>query len=228
MTCVIIDDEPLAHQVLQHYINETPGLILAASFRNTIEAFEYLGKTRVDLLFLDIEMPLVNGLHFLKALTEPPPTIFTTAYKQYAYDGFELNAIDYLLKPFSYERFVKAVQKAESLRPKMQPVQNGTLLIKDKQGAQLITQAEILYIEGFGDYVKIHTVKQTHVTYHTLKGLLEKLDSTLFIQVHRSHIVNKTQVSRITADALILHNQTFVPLGQVYKKEVLDKLSGNS
>lgn len=227
MTCIIIDDEPLAHEVLQHYIGQTPGMLLAASFRNTIEAFEYLGKNRVDLLFLDIEMPLVNGLHFLKALTEPPPTIFTTAYKQYAYDGFELNAIDYLLKPFSYERFVKAVQKAVSSSATTQQQQRKTLLIKDRQGSQLINQSDITYVEGFGDYVKIHTAQQTYVTYHTLKKLLQKLDADLFIQVHRSHIVNKTEVSRIMHDALILHDQTFLPLGQLYKKVVLEKLSGN-
>lgn len=100
MRCVILDDEPLAHQVLAHYISETPGFTLIAKFRNAVEAFEYLGKNKVDLLFLDIEMPLVNGVDFLKALTDPPKTIFTTAYKQYAFEGFELNAIDYLLKPF--------------------------------------------------------------------------------------------------------------------------------
>jgi len=227
MTCIIIDDEPLAHEVLRHYINQTPGLVLAESFRNTIEAFEYLGRNQIDLLFLDIEMPLVNGLHFLKALSEPPPTVFTTAYKQYAYDGFELNAVDYLLKPFSYERFIKAVQKAESLQLNVRQPLNDTLLIKDKQGAQLISQPDITYIEGFGDYVKVHTTKQTYLTYHTLKGLLEKLNAGLFIQVHRSYIVNKNQVSRIMPEALILHDQTFVPLGQLFKKNVLEKLSGN-
>lgn len=227
MTCIIIDDEPLAHQVLQHYIDQTPGMVLAASFRNTIEAFEYLGKNRVGLLFLDIEMPLVNGLHFLKALAEPPPTIFTTAYKQYAYDGFELNAIDYLLKPFSYERFVKAVRKAGSSKATTQQPQHSTLLIKDRQGSQLINQPDITYVEGFGDYVKIHTAEQTYVTYHTLKGLLEKLNTDLFIQVHRSHIVNKTQVSRIMPEALILHDQTFISLGQLFKKDVLEKLASN-
>jgi two-component system response regulator LytT len=225
MTCIIIDDEPLAHQVLEHYINQTPGLTLEASFRNTIEAFEYLGKNQVDLLFLDIEMPLVNGLHFLKALPAPPPTIFTTAYKQYAYDGFELNAVDYLLKPFSYERFAKAVQKAENKQPASQPLLSGTLLIKDGKGTQLITQANITCVEGFGDYVKIHTAGQTYITYHTLKGILEKLDGNLFLQVHRSYIVNKTQVSRITADALILKDQSFLPLGLSYKKHVIENLS---
>ncbi len=225
MICIIIDDEPLAHQVLQHYIGETPGLTLAASFRNSIEAFEYLSKNRVDLLFLDIEMPLVNGLHFLKALTEPPATIFTTAYKQYAYDGFELNAVDYLLKPFSYERFVTAVQKAEKLTMNARQLQSSTLSVKEGNSVQLISQTDIIYVEGFGDYVKIHTAYKTYITYHTLKGILEKLERTLFLQVHRSHIVNKTQVNRIMPDALILKDQTFLPIGLSFKKEVLALLS---
>lgn len=103
--CVILDDEPFAHQVLEHYINQIPQLQLIGKYRNAVEAFEYLSHNEVDLLFLDVEMPLINGVTFLKALTVAPKTIFTTAYKQYAFDGFELNAIDYLLKPFSFERF---------------------------------------------------------------------------------------------------------------------------
>lgn len=228
MTCIIIDDEPLAHQVLQQYISQTPSLQLLKSFRNTVEAFEYLGKNRVDLLFLDIEMPLINGLHFLKALEQPPLTIFTTAYKQYAYDGFELNAIDYLLKPFPYERFAKAVQKAAALQPSAAPAANDALVVKDRHGSQIIPQQDVFYIEGFGDYVKIHTAKQTYVTYHTLKGLLEKLNDSLFLQIHRSFIVNKTQVSRVIPEGLVLHNQTFLPVGQVYKKDILQKLTHQS
>ncbi|MDT3402652.1 LytR/AlgR family response regulator transcription factor [Mucilaginibacter terrae] len=223
MNCVIIDDEPLAHQVLEHYIAETPGLVLAAKFRNAVDAFEYLGKHQADLLFLDIEMPLVNGLHFLKALTTPPPTIFTTAYKQYAYEGFELNAIDYLLKPFAYERFVKAVQKAKSLVAEPTADKTGNnLLIKDKEGTLVIKQQDIIYIEGCRDYVKINTANQTYITYHTLKGILEKLNPDSFIQAHRSYIVNKTFVNRIQQDTLILSNQTFVPIGLSFKKALID------
>jgi two-component system response regulator LytT len=226
MKCVIVDDEPLAHQVLEHYIAQTPGLVVAAKFRNAVDAFEYIGKHHVDLLFLDIEMPLVNGLHFLKALSNPPQTIFTTAYKQHAYDGFELNAVDYLLKPFSYERFSRAIQKVNGQAAAVAPeglYQN--LLIKDKQTSVIIKQQEIIYIEGLRDYVKINTAKQTHVTYHTLKGILEKLNPSFFIQAHRSYIVNKSWVSKILQDTLILTNQTFIPIGQSYKKELLEILN---
>lgn len=226
MKCVILDDEPLAHQVLEHYIAETPGMTLLAKFRNAMEAFEYLGKHQADLLFLDIEMPLVNGITFLKALTNPPKTIFTTAYKQYAYEGFELDAVDYLLKPFSFERFTKAVQKVKSEYDTAGGDNLNTLLVKDKQGSLIIKQQDIIYIEGCRDYVKIITQEQQYIIYHTLKGILEKLNPSYFIQTHRSYIVNKTFISRIQQDNIILANQSFIPVGQLYKKVLLQQING--
>jgi len=226
MKCVIIDDEPLAHQVLEHYIAQTPGMQLAGAFRNAFDAFEYLGKTSVDVLFLDIEMPLVNGINFLKALPNPPRTIFTTAYKQYAYEGFELDAVDYLLKPFSYERFVKAIQKARTDDAATLETTVNTLTIKDKQGLLVLKQQDIIYIEGCRDYVKIITATQTHIIYHTLKGILEKLNPHVFVQTHRSYIVNKTFINRIVQDNIVLSNQQFVPVGQLYKKGLLLQING--
>lgn len=227
MNCIIIDDEPLAHQVIAHYITKMPGLTLDAGFRNAVEAFEYLSIKNADLLFLDIEMPLVNGIHFLKSLAHPPATIFTTAHKQYAYEGFELNAIDYLLKPFSYERFVKAVEKVETLRMTTRNHQSNLLHIKDGKGTQIINQMNITHIEGCGDYVKIYTPDRMFMIYHTLKALREKLDQDLFLQVHRSYIVNTSKVSCMTANLLMLENKISIPVGQSFKKEVLEKLSGS-
>lgn len=225
MNCIIIDDEPLAHQVIAHYISKIPALTLDASFRNTVEAFEYLNKKNTDLLFLDIEMPLVDGIHFLKSLADPPATIFTTAHKQYAYEGFELNAIDYLLKPFSYERFVKAVEKAETFRMTATNHQSNILHLKDGKGTQIINQLSITHIEGCGDYVKIYTPSRMLIIYHTLKALLEKLDKDLFLQVHRSYIINTSKVSCIMPNNVILENQVSIPLGRSFKKEVIEKLS---
>lgn len=221
--CVILDDEPFAHQVLEHYIAETPDLVLAAGYRNAVEAFEYLGKHKTDILFLDIEMPLVNGITFLKALPNPPKTIFTTAYKQYAFEGFELDAVDYLLKPFSYDRFIKAVAKTGCLAKPVEAV-TSTIIIKDKQGLLNLKQQDIIYVEGCKDYVKIITGNNTHIIYHTLKGILERLDPLIFTQAHRSYIVNKTYVNRIQDDNLILSNQSFIPIGKVYKKELISKM----
>lgn len=222
MKCIIVDDEPLAHQVLGHYIAETPGLSLLASFRNAVEAFEYLGKNQVDLLFLDIEMPLVNGIHFLKALPNPPQTIFTTAYKQYAFESYELHAIDYLLKPFSYERFMMAVQKANK-KPELTPDHIGSnLLIKDKQTLLNIKQQEILYIEGCKDYVNIVTANQSYLVYQTLKGVLEELNPAFFLQAQRSYIINKTHVDRIVQNKLIMTNKFIISIGPLYKKELIE------
>jgi two-component system response regulator LytT len=218
MKCVILDDEPFAHQVLTHYINETPSLALVASFRNAVEAFEYIGKNPVDLLFLDIEMPLINGVDFLKAIPDPPKTIFTTAYKQYAFDGFELNAVDYLLKPFSYERFIKAVEKLTVVAET--PIYD-TLLIKEKDGTINLKQVDILYI----DYVKILTIGKTYLVYKTLKATFEKLNQNIFLQSHRSYIVNRMHVTQITQDSLILVNKTFVPIGPSYKKELIASMN---
>ena len=225
MKCVIIDDEPFAHQVLEHYINHTPGLELKAKFRNTVEAFEYLGKANIDLLFLDIEMPLVNGIHFLSMLPNPPQTIFTTAHKQYAYEGFELNAIDYLLKPFSFERFTRAISKTINLAADKQEIGIRHLVIKDKEGMLNLNQQHILYIEGCKDYVKISTDNKVHIIYHTLKGILEKLDSRYFIQAHRSYIVNRIHIERIQRDTILLNNKTYIPIGEHYRKQLLEQIS---
>jgi two-component system response regulator LytT len=222
MRCIILDDEPFAHQVLTHYINDTPNLTLVATFRNAVEAYEYIGKNAVDLLFLDIEMPLINGINFLKALPNPPQTIFTTAYKQYAFEGFELDAVDYLLKPFSYERFKRAVDKISIAT---EPTNFDTLLVKDKEGMINLKLADILYIEGCKDYVKIATTEKSYLVYQTLKRTLAKLNPNLFLQAHRSYLVNKIHIVQIAQDNLILANQSFVPIGQSYKKELLAKLS---
>ena len=224
MNCVILDDEPFAHQVLEHYINETPGLILLAKFRNAVEAYEYLNTNQVDLLFLDIEMPLIDGISFLKALKDQPKTIFTTAYKQYAFEGFELGVIDYLLKPFSYERFKKAIQKLDS-KADVTNYNNDTIAIKDKEGLLNLKQQDILYVEGCKDYIKIVTQEQLYVIYHTLKAMLGKLNHSTFLQVHRSYIVNKIHVERIMNDNLILSNQTFIPISQSYKKTLLTNMN---
>lgn len=219
MKCVILDDEPLAHQVLEHYIMETPGFTLVAKFRNAVEAYEYLGKNKVDLLFLDIEMPLISGVSFLQALPSAPQTIFTTAYKQYAFEGFELNAIDYLLKPFSYERFMKAVQKTQ--KTEASDSITNTLVIKDKDGSLNLKQQDILYVEGCKDYVKIITTDKVYIIYHTLKGILERLNLAIFAQAHKSYLVNKMHVSRIAQDQLIIGAQTIIPIGKSYKKELM-------
>jgi two-component system response regulator LytT len=225
MNCVILDDEPFAHQVLGHYIAQMPNLRLVASFRNSVEAYEYLNKNKIDLLFLDIEMPLINGISFLKALKDPPKTIFTTAYKEFAFEGFELGVIDYLLKPFSHERFVLAIAK---LNVGSSPVESFSdhFVVKEKDSLLNIKQQDILYFEGCKDYIKVITNTKVHVVYHTLKGVLHKLKPDLFLQSHRSYIVNKNHILRIVSDKVLLTDKTYLPIGQSFKKEFLAKLKG--
>jgi two-component system response regulator LytT len=224
MKCVVLDDEPYAHQVLEHYISETPGITLVAKFRNAIEAFEYLGKNKVELLFLDIEMPLVNGITFLKALQNPPYVIFTTGSKEYAYEGFELNAVDYLLKPFSYERFVKALVKLQHAAPDQAGPDLNTLLIKVKDGMINVRQQDILFVEGCKDYVKVVTADTSYIVYKTLKSMLANLSHTLFVQAHRSYLVNKMHVDRIAEKNLYLSDENIIPIGKLYKKALLANL----
>ena len=224
MRCVILDDEPFAHDVLKHYIEQTAGMKLVAQFRNSVEAFEYLERNPIDLLFLDIEMPLINGISFLKALKKKPKTIFTTAFKDYAFEGFELGVVDYLLKPFSYERFVKAIERLTPSDSEASAF-NDQLVIRIKDGHLNLRQQDIRLIEGNKDYVKIVTNTETHLLYHTLKGILDKLNPEYFIQSHRSYVVNRLCIVRIVQDHLVLNDQQFVPIGQSYKKHLMEKLN---
>jgi two-component system response regulator LytT len=217
MKCVILDDEPFAHQVLEHYINQLPRLQLVAGFRNSVQAYEYLNNHKVDLLFLDIEMPLINGINFLSALTHKPNTIFTTAYKEYAFEGFELGVVDYLLKPFSYERFVKAIDRISQTSDVSVPIAD-MLVIKEKDSLLNIKQQDIIYIEGCKDYIKIITSDRQFIIYHTLKGILQRLNTEVFLQTHRSYIVNKAHIARITQEKLIMLNETMIPIGQSYRQ----------
>jgi len=221
--CVVLDDEPRAIDVLDHYVNLTRDLKMTGRFRNAIEAFEFIKSNEVDLLFLDVEMPLVNGVSFLRSLKHPPKTIFTSAYRHYAVDGFDLQAVDYLLKPFSYDRFLKAIEKAKNIEAKASASQQQLLLRDGKQLVNLCL-ADIIYIQGYRDYVKVYTDKEMHVIYHTLKGIYEKLDETMFVQSHRSFIISKKRIWKINPDHLILSNQVTIPIGKFHRKELLRRL----
>lgn len=225
--CLLVDDEPLALEVLEKFIGETPGLVLQGKCRNAFEASEQLLKSTPDLMFLDIEMPLVTGIHFLQSLRQAPKTILTTAYKEYAYEGYELDVVDYLLKPIAYERFLKAVQKYRELvsEPQAADETEKYLLIKDRKGTIRLSQREVLYIEGCKDYVKVVTPRQTHLMLQTMKET-DALLGDSFVRVHRSYIVALEQVKLIQADTLILKDNRPIPIGDSYKRELMEKLKG--
>lgn len=230
--CLIADDEVIAHQILEQYILKTEGLMLMAKCRNAIEAIAKMEQHQVDLIFLDIEMPLVNGINFLKALTAPPKVIFTTAYGEYALQGYELNVVDYLLKPFSYDRFVQAVNKVKqqlATAPKDVAVpERGQehLLVKEKEGLLKIAFADILYIEGSRDYMKVVTRGRQYLVHLTMKKLEELLPVTRFIRTHKSYIVAVAHIKIVKPDELLLSNSQVIPVSASYKEQVLKSFAG--
>ncbi len=227
--CLIIDDEPSAQRVLKHFISEVAFLELVCTCNNAVEAMEWLNtKSEFDLMFLDINMPKISGLTFYKALQNPPQVIFTTAYSQYALEGFEVNAVDYLLKPFSFERFLTAVnrvverQGVKSNNPSEAPF----LLIKANKTIHKVNPQHIQYIEAFGDYVKLHLKDQVIVTNSTFGSILEKLKPHNVIRIHKSFAINLTQMNRIEGNQVFLEDHR-IPIGQKYKPEFLKFLNEN-
>ena len=219
--CLIVDDEPLAHQILTRFIAQTPGLTLSGQCRHAMEAYDHLRQHPVDLLFLDIEMPLITGLHFLKTLPAPPQTILTTAYREYAYEGFELHVLDYLLKPFSYERFQKAVARYQPPAPTPAPVADDQHLLLKEQGSLLkIPYRDILYVEGCKDYVKIVTAAKTYLHHETMKGMAELLGAQ-FVRAHRSFIVAAAHIKLLQSEQLVLTTGDEIPIGNSYKADLL-------
>ncbi|MBX0291484.1 LytTR family DNA-binding domain-containing protein [Hymenobacter sp. HSC-4F20] len=220
--CLIVDDEPLAHQVLTQFIGQTPGLTLTGKCRNAMEAYEHLAQQPVDLLFLDIEMPLMTGLDFLRNLRQPPKTVLTTAYREYAYEGYELDVLDYLLKPFSYERFMKAISRLPALQPAPPAEETAEkyLLVKERQGLLKVPHRDIIYVEGCKDYVKLMTATKTYLLHQTMKEMVEILGPS-YLRVHRSFIVAAAHIKLLQPDTVHLLDATLIPIGNSYKAELL-------
>lgn len=225
--CLIADDEEIARQIVEKYILQTPGLSLVGKCRNAMEAFGKLEQQAVDLIFLDIEMPLINGLTFLKTLTNPPKVIFTTAYPDFALQAFDLSVVDYLLKPFSYERFQRAVEKVIiQSYPTSSMQEEGQLLVKEKGGLIKVPYHSILYIQAARDYVKIVTMAKVHVAGFTMKSLEEQLPAEKFVRVHKSYIVSLEQVKMIRAEQVLLSENHELPLSPNYKENLLVRFGG--
>jgi DNA-binding LytR/AlgR family response regulator len=207
ITTLIVDDEFLALNLLEHYIEQVPDLALSGRFKSPLEAAQRLQEGDIQLLFLDIQMPTLSGNHLLRTLKHPPVTVFTTAYTDYAVEAFELNAVDYLLKPFSFERFLQAVNKAkELLRPAALPVvpqeSKDYFSVKVDGKVVRIPFEEILFIEGLKEYVRIVCQDARHVTLASLKDLEELLPATNFLRVHKSFIVAKNKVQALDGNRL--------------------------
>lgn len=228
--CLIVDDEPLAIEIIESYVERIASLEVAGTFRNAIQAFDYLQSGGVaDLIFLDIQMPKLTGIEFLKTIKNPPHVIFTTAYREYALEGFELEALDYLLKPISFDRFMKAVSKAvpqtsaETVKTSVAIDDDDFIFFKCDKKMIRISLGEIYYIESIKDYVKIKTTTKEIVTHQKISVLETKLPAKYFIRVHRSFIVNIPRIESYSASEVEL-NQESIPIGRNYKQNVMDKL----
>src|SRR6185437_6990556 len=230
LNCIADDDEKLVLDLLEDNIRKIPFLHLTARCKNAMEATEVLHKEKVDLIFLDIQMPGINGLQFLKTLSNPPMVILVTAYSEYAIEGFNLNAVDYLLKPFSFERFLKACNKAQEFHNLRTATGKETelpdyLFVWVTYNLTKISIPDVLYIEGMKDYVKIflRNEKRPVITKLNLKAIEEKLKGYRFVRIHRSYIASVDKITSVKRD-LICIGDVELPLSDNYKTEVMKLL----
>jgi len=229
INCIVIDDEPLARKGLKEYIADVDFLNLTGEFDNPLKATELLSKGEVQLLFLDIQMPKITGLEFFKTLQHAPPVIFTTAFPQYALDGFEVNALDYLVKPISFDRFLKAAMKAKEyyeVREKNvteAPSSADYFFVKADNKLMKIFFEEVLLVEALQNYVIIHTKDKKHITYLTFKSVEDYLPADKFIKVHKSYIVSAAKIDSIEGNDICI-GQHHIPISRNLKDEVMEKL----
>lgn len=231
---IAIDDEPLALQRLISYIEKTPFLELSASFESALTALEFIEKEKVDLIFLDIQMPDLSGTEFVRTLKNAPKIIFTTAYEKYAIEGFKLDAIDYLLKPYGYDEFLIAARKAKKYIQLENSSENNTdtnnefLFVKSDYKTKKIIFSDILYIEGLKDYIKVYLVNEVNplLSINSLKSLEQKLPSNKFMRVHRSFIVNLDRIEIIERSRIVF-GKVYIPVSDQYKDKFQDYLDRN-
>lgn len=223
--CIAIDDEPLALRQIGSYIEKTPFLELKESFESPLDAITYLQENKVDLMFVDINMPDLNGMDFVKSLDNSPKIIFTTAYSEYAVEGFKVDALDYLLKPIDYATFLKASNKAkkwfdlQNLKPEQVNSDDDFLFIKSEYKILKVKLNEIKYIEGMREYVRIHLTNEKPImTLLSMKVVEQQLPSNSFMRVHRSYIVNLKMITTIERNRIVF-DKVYIPVSEQYKEE---------
>lgn len=236
MNCVIIDDEPLAREGLASYVREVDFLHLIGTCENPLQLIKLLDEQAIDLIFLDIQMPKMNGIDFLKIMQKPPMVIITTAYPSYALEGFQLNVLDYLLKPITFDRFFKSANKARDyhrlLNNTAQPgipkaeTDEGYFFIKCGNKYEKIYFDEILYVEGMQNYVTIFTTKGKYMTLLNLKSLEQNLDGKLFIRVHKSYIVSTGKIDGIEGNEIFIGEHR-IPISRNYREQVIQQVVTN-
>lgn len=224
MNCIVIEDEPAAQSILENNIARCSGLHCSGIFRDAFSAQEFLDSYNVDLIFLDINLPEMSGVTFLRTLVNPPLVVFTTAYPQYAIDGFDLEIIDFLLKPFSFERFCKAVNKAkEKFNARKSGASFQKISVKSDRRIYQIDIDEILFIEALGDYVSIYCTNKKLIVHGTLKGWEDKLKGLSFQKIHRTSIVNIQKIDHIEGNMIFLANHK-LSMSENFRKILLEKM----
>jgi DNA-binding LytR/AlgR family response regulator len=228
--CLVVDDEPIAAQVIKSYLDKLDTFTLVETCENALQAFEYLQTNRVDLMFLDIQMPKITGLEFLKTLQTPPKVIIVTAYREFAFEGFELDVVDYLLKPVSFERFLKAINKFNNLdiittrshldeRKMPKPDQESIWVRADRKNVKILID-DINYIEGLKDYVKIYVKNGLIISKMPMKNMEKVLPSEGFIRIHRSYLVPISKISAFNNEGIEI-DSAVLPIGKMYKESVI-------
>jgi DNA-binding LytR/AlgR family response regulator len=219
MKCLILDDEPLAVDILRNYIGKVPGLECVGAFRKPLKALEFLQKNEVDLVFLDIQMPDLSGLQFLKSLPDPPLVVFTTAYSRYAAESYDYDAVDYLLKPIEFDRFLKAVHKARALAAapaKKTPAPGKSVLIKSGTKFYRTRWGDIRYVKGAGNYVAFVTKDREILSLMTMQNAADLLPGAIFVRIHKSYIVNIQHLDVIEEEQVRI-GEDRIPIGDAYR-----------
>jgi DNA-binding LytR/AlgR family response regulator len=231
MNCIIIEDQPPAQRILKKFIEDVGSLQLRATFSDAIQAMEYLKSEKVDLIFLDIHLPKISGIDLLKSVPNLPPVILTTAFSDYALESYEFNVVDYLLKPFSFQRFVKAVSKVPTHNPSEQratsapdqPSGQREIFIKSGYEYIKVSVDDINYIKSDADYTELFTSGKKLLSSEPLRNWLETLDADQFVRVHKSYIVNVANIVKVVGNQIYMADQTIVPIGRAFKDNFTSK-----
>ncbi len=229
--CLIVDDEPVAREILENHLAKIDAVEVVAGCKNALEAFHFISAEKIDLIFLDINMPEISGLSFAKSINRNIKIVFTTAYREYAVDGFDLQAVDYLLKPISFERLLQAINKyldenapvLNVVTKEIVPEKSDYIFVRSDRKMIKISIPDILFIESLADYIKIHLPGNTVVTRETMSSIEAKLPQKEFLRVHRSYVVSIAGIESFTNEYIEI-NRKQIPIGRSYKKEVLERL----
>jgi DNA-binding LytR/AlgR family response regulator len=219
INCIVVDDEPLARQVLENHIAHLPELRLIGKYANAIEAFEAVTKAAPDLVFLDIKMPVLSGTDFIKSLKNPPAVIFTTAFPEYGAESYELDAVDYLMKPVTFERLAKSIARFNSL--KIRDPQTLYTFFKVNGKLLKLEHPDIIFVQSIKDYLIIKTTQGDHITHMTMKSIVDLLPNASFRRVHRSYLVGISHITAIGRNEIIL-GKKYIPIGDSFKGALLD------